>query len=74
MKVKQCQFNASLSCCNRGEACLTTAKERKVYNEVISQMQQKLEAMKLPEEDYEYITHICDELESETDIELDFED
>lgn len=74
MKVKQCQFNATMPCQNKGEACLTTATERKVYNEIIRQMQEKLEIMKLPEEDCNYVTGECCKSDEDEEVEIEFED
>lgn len=74
MKVKQCQFNAAIRCENRGEACLTTAQERQVYNEVICQMQEKLETMKLPEVDNPDARELCSGLDDAETVDIDFDE
>lgn len=51
MKLKPCQLDAVKPCCNRGDICLRTAEERKEYNEVIDQMAEMLNDLKLPEVD-----------------------
>ena len=66
MKVKQCQFSSTINCCNRGEACLNTVEERRKYNEIINQMQDKLESLKLSLDDIPKGVGNCSDL-NETD-------
>ena len=55
MKFKPCQLDAVTPCCDRGDICLRTAKERREYNEVIDKMVSMLEQLKLPEVDSEAV-------------------
>lgn len=49
MKVKKCQIDYERPCADKGFACLTTDKEKSEFNKTITQIQEKLEAIKFAE-------------------------
>ena len=46
MKLKKCQLDCEAPCADKGFVCLTTDEERREYNETITKIQDKLEAIK----------------------------
>lgn len=52
MKLKKCQLDCEKPCVDKGFACLTSDKEKREYNEKITEIQDKLESIKftIPDE------------------------
>jgi len=46
MKLKKCQIDCDKPCADKGFVCLTTDKEKREYNKAITEIQDKLEAIK----------------------------
>lgn len=46
MKIKKCQLNMNCPCCDRGQACLKTEKEKKEFNDKLTRWQKYLERAK----------------------------